>query len=172
MAHQPVIDGLEFAKAGSRLQGAWPVAEFRRLRDALRSDEGTLRYELRGIPEERGRPALRLSVDGTLNLACQRCLGALEFQLEIEVSLLLATTQAEMDAEPLAAEGPESIVAGKEMRVLELVEDELLLAIPIAPRHEACAGGGKDAAGGVAENAGTRQTPFAGLRGLMGGTRH
>jgi len=70
-----------------------------------------------------------------------------------------------------SAEGPESIVAGKEMRVLELVEDEVLLAIPIAPRHQACAGG-KVAPGGVAENAGTRQNPFAGLRGLMGGSKH
>jgi len=165
MSHQPVIDGLEFAKAGTSLQGSWPVAEFRRLRDALRSDDGTLRYELRGIPEERGRPTLRLKVDGTLQLACQRCLGALEFQLAIEVSLLLAATLAEMEAEPLAAEGPESIVAGKEMRVLDLVEDEVLLAIPIAPRHQACSAG-------ASGNPGTRQTPFAGLRGLIGGRKH
>jgi len=165
MSHQPVIDGLEFAKASARLQGAWPVAEFRRLRDALRSSEGTLRYELRGMPEQQGRPALRLKVDGTLTLVCQRCLGALEFPLRIEVSLLLAATQAEIDAEPLAAEGPESIAAGKDMPVQALVEDEVLLAIPIAPRHEACAGETKDRA--VAG-----QMPFAGLRGLIGGTKH
>lgn len=165
MSHQPVIDGLEFAKAGSNLQGAWPVVEFRRLRDALRSDQGALRYELRGVPEERGQPALRLRVDGALQLVCQRCLGALEYPLHIEVALLLAATQAEVDAQPLEAEGPESIVAGKEMRVRELVEDEVLLALPIAPRHEACAGG-------AVEKAGTRQTPFAELRGLMGGSKH
>jgi uncharacterized protein len=165
MAHQPVIDGLEFAKAGAKLQGAWPVAEFRRLRDALRSNEGTLQYELRGVPEHQGRPALRLRVDGALTLVCQRCLGALELPLQIEAWLLLAATQAEIDAEPLAAEGPESIVAGKEMPVQVLVEDEVLLAIPIAPRHEACAGEAKDVAG-------AKQMPFAGLRGLIGGTKH
>lgn len=170
MSHQPVIDGLEFAKAGSRLQGSWPVAEFLRLHDALRSTAGALRYELRGVPEERGRAVLRLKVEGVLSLICQRCLGALEFPLGIEVSLRLAATQAEVDAEPLEAEGPESIVAGKEMRVQALVEDEVLLAIPIAPRHESCAGG-KQAAVGKAE-ADARQTPFAGLRGLIGGTKH
>src|SRR5258706_6904672 len=57
MSHQPVIDGLEFAGAGSKLQGGWPVAEFLRLQDALRSNAGMLRYELRGVPEEQGRPA-------------------------------------------------------------------------------------------------------------------
>lgn len=168
MSHQPVIDGLEFAKSSLKLQGAWPVAEFLRLHDVLHSTAGTLRYELRGVPEERGRPVLRLKVDGSLQLLCQRCLGAFEFPLHIEVSLRLAATQFEMDAEPLEAEGPESILAGKEMQVQALVEDEVLLAIPIAPRHAICAGD-------PAEAAGKTQMPFAGLRGLIGstsGTKH
>jgi len=165
MSHHPVIDGLEFAKAGSRLQGEWPVAEFLRLHDALRSTAGTLRYEVRGVPEEQGRPALRLKVDGTLQLVCQRCLGALEYPLRIEVSLRLAATQQALDAEPLDADGPESIVAGKEMQVQALVEDEVLLAIPLAPRHESCKGG-------LADAVGARQTPFTALRGLIGGTKH
>ena len=140
MPHQPVIDGLEFARTGSKLQGAWPVAGFARLRDALRTDEGTLQYELRGVPEEQGRPALRLRVDGALQFVCQRCLGALEYPLHIEVSLQLAATQAEIDADPLEAEGPERIVASREMPVRELIEDELLLAIPLAPQARALRG--------------------------------
>jgi uncharacterized protein len=165
MSHQPVINGLEFARTGSKLQGAWPVADFARLRDALRSDAGALRYELRGVPQENGHPALRLKVDGALQLSCQRCLGALEYPLRIEVLLRLAATQAEVDAEPIEAEGPELIVAGREMPVHDLVEDELLLAIPIAPHHESCAG-----REGQASRAG--QSPFADLRRLFGGTKH
>ena len=165
MSHSPVIDGLEFARTGSKLQGAWPVAEFSRLRDVLRTDEGTLQYELLGVPQERAYPALRLKVGGTLQLVCQRCLGALEFALHIDVSLGLAATQAEVDAEPLEAEGPERIVAGPEMPVRDMVEDEVLLAIPLAPRHERCAGR-------EAEAASKDSSPFAGLRGLVSGTRH
>lgn len=165
MSHQPVIDGLEFARTGSRLNGALPVAGCSRLRDVLRTDEGTLQYELLGVAQERGYPALRLRIGGTLQLLCQRCLGAFEFPLHIDVSLGLAATQAEIDAEPLQAEGPERIVAGREMPVRDLVEDEVLLAIPLAPRHEHCAG--RDA-----EAAGRDDSPFAGLRGLVGGTRH
>jgi len=171
MSHQPVIDGLEFAKAASRLQGAWPVGAFLRLRDALRSSAGTVRYELQGVPQEQGRPALHLKVQGELHLTCQRCLAALEFPLRVETSLRLAATQAEVDAEPLEADGPECIVAGKEMAVQALVEDEVLLAIPIAPRHEHCAAGAELAAESQGA-AGARQTPFAGLRGLMDGTKH
>ena len=165
MSHQPVIDGLEFARTGSKLLGAWPVAEFPRLRDTLHTEQGTLQYELLGVPQERGVPALRLRVRGALQITCQRCLEALEFPLQIDVSLLLAATQAEVDAGPLEAEGPEQIVAGREMPVRDLVEDEVLLAIPLAPRHEQCAGRPGQSAGG-------ERSPFAGLRGLVGGTKH
>ena len=165
MSHQPVIDGLDFAGTGAKLQGTWPVADFPRLRDALHTDAGTLRYELLGVPEEQGRPALRLRLDGTLQLVCQRCLGALEFALRIDVALQLAATQAEIDAEPLEAASPERIVAGREMPVHDLIEDELLLAIPIAARHEVCAAGPPD-------EVRTSRSPFAGLRDLIGGTKH
>ena len=163
MSHQPVIDGLEFARTGGKLQGDWPVADFPRLRDALQADTGSIRYELRGVPEEQGHPALQLRLEGVLQLVCQRCLGALEFPFRIETSLLLAASQAEIDAEPIEPLGPERIVAEREMPVRDLIEDELLLAIPIAPRHEHCAE--------RKAPADTRNTPFAGLRGLMG-TKH
>ena len=165
MPHQPVIDGLEFARTGAKLQGTWPIADFRRLRDALHADAGFLSYALQGVPEEQGCRALRLRVGGALQLICQRCLGALEFPLRIEVSLLLAATQDEIDTAPVEAEGPDCILAGKEMQVHDLIEDELLLALPIAPRHESCFGQVPDAAR-------ANPMPFAGLRGLIGGTKH
>jgi len=166
MQHPRVIDGFEFAAAGGRLGGDWPVAGFPRLNDVLAGSRGTLRYELQGVPEHQGRRALRLRVEGGLELACQRCLAALEYPLRIDALLLLAATQAEIDAEPLAAEGPERIVGEREMRVHDLIEDEVLLALPIAPRHERCAA--QPAAG-----AGQRQaSPFAGLRGMLGGSKH
>jgi len=166
MSHQPVIDGFEFARAGAKLEGEWPVAEFERLRDALRTREGILKVRLQGIPEDQGKPALRLRISGTLQLVCQRCLGSLAFALDVEALLHLAATQDEVDAEPLDAEGPESIVAGREMPVRSLVEDEVLLAIPIAPRHPACAGGAREPAQAP------RPSPFAGLKGMLGGTKH
>ncbi len=161
MQRRPVIDGLEFARAGSKLQASWPVSDFPRLRDALRDETGNIDCEVVGIPEQLGRRALRLRLNGVLQLACQRCLEALAFPLRADVLLLLAETQAEIDAEPLTPDGPERVVAAKEMQVHALAEDELLLAMPIAPRHERCAAG-------KAQAAATRHTPFAGLRDLMG----
>ncbi len=159
-AHQPVIDGFEFASAGATQQGVWPLSDFPRLRDMLATGAGEVAYEIEGVRDARGRPALRLKVRGTLALRCQRCLEPMPFEAHTDETLVLAATLAEIHAEPADARGPDRVVAGKEMALRELIEDELILAVPYAPRHESCtAGAGRDAAG--------RTSPFAGLRGLI-----
>jgi uncharacterized protein len=160
MPHAPVIDGFEFASAGATQEGVWPLSDFQRLRDMLASEKGEVRYRLRGTRDENGRPALQLQVEGTLQLRCQRCLEALAFEVKAQDLLVLAATLSEIHAEPADANAPDRIVAGKEMPVRELVEDELILALPYAPRHESCAPRG-------AAQDGSGSSPFAALRGLM-----
>ena len=160
-AHQPVIDGFEFASAGATQQGDWPLSDFPRLRDMLAADAGgEVRYEISGVRDERGRPGLRLKVSGTLALRCQRCLEPMPFEVRTDETLVLSATLAEIHAEPANAHAPDRVVAGKEMALRELIEDELILAVPYAPRHESCTAAG---AGGRAE----KTSPFAGLRGMM-----
>jgi uncharacterized protein len=158
-AHQPVIDGFEFASAGATQQGVWPLGDFPRLRDVLASDAGQVAYEIRGVRDEHGRPSLRLKVSGTLALRCQRCLEPMAFEVHTDETLVLAATLAEIHAEPASASAPDRVVAGKEMALRELIEDELILAVPYAPRHDRC----------VAVRAEDMKSasPFAGLRGLM-----
>jgi uncharacterized protein len=160
MPHQPLIDGVEFATAGARQQGRWPVRELPRLRDMLASDTAEVAWTLEGTRDERGRPSLRLGVKGTLQLRCQRCLEPMAFEVDAEELLVLAATQAEIDAEPPDAHAPDRVLAGKQMPLRELIEDQLILELPYAPRHEGCATAAE------ADEAGTL-SPFAGLRGLM-----
>ena len=162
MPHQPVIDGFEFASAGATQRGVLPLAGFPRLRDLLASDAGEVAYEVGGLRDERGRPSLRVSVRGTLQLRCQRCLGALRVDVDEAELLVLAATQAEIDAGPVDAQAPDRVLASKEMAVRDLIEDELILVLPYAPRHEGC-----EAAPGAEDDA--KVSPFAALRGLMGG---
>ena len=160
MSQQPVIDGFEFASAGATQQGVWPLADFPRLRDMIATAAGEVAYELSGVRDERGRPALRLQVRGTLPLRCQRCLETMAFEVHTDETLVLAATLEEIHDEPADAHGPNRIVAGREMSLRDLIEDELILAVPYAPRHEDCE------VGGQAERT-DKVSPFAGLRGLM-----
>jgi uncharacterized protein len=164
MSHQPVIDGFEFASAGATQKGKLPISSFPRLQDLLVSDAGDVAYALQGVRDDRGRPSLRLSVRGTLQLRCQRCLGALSHEVDAEQLLVLAASQAEIDAEPAAVDAPDRVLGGKEMAVRDLVEDELILSLPYAARHEGCEARpeGSDEGSDRAVS-----SPFAGLRGMM-----
>jgi DUF177 domain-containing protein len=162
----PVIDGFEFAGAGSSMRGTWPAGEFPRLRELLYDEAGSVDYGLRGARDALGRHNLELHVDAKLRLTCPHCLDAVGVDLREDVTLWLAHSQGELDAQPLTAEGPDGIVAARDMAVRDLVEDQLLLALPYAPRHGNCSAQGKSAPV-------ERQTPFAGLRSMLRGrNRH
>jgi len=103
-------------------------------------------------------------IDGALRQMCQRCLGELEFPVSIDSMLVLAASQREIDREPIEVQGPDRIVGSRDMVVRELLEDELLLAVPFAPRHERCAARAK------ARDDGHR-SPFEELRGMLGAKR-
>jgi uncharacterized protein len=160
MSHQPVIDGFEFATAGATQEGTLPISSFPRLQDLLVSDNGEAAYTLIGVRDERGRPSLRLKVRATLSLRCQRCLGPLAHEVDTDEILVLAASQAEIDADPVTVDMPSRVVAEKEMALRDLVEDELILALPYAARHEDCEARpeGHDRAA---------SSPFAGLRGMI-----
>jgi uncharacterized protein len=164
MSIQPVIDGFEFAELGRKLAGSWRAADFPRLQDVLAGESGALEWSLAGVRDDRGRPGLRVRIQGTLRIACQRCLGILELPVRIDSTLVLAGSLAGMNDVPLEPAAPDFVLGSREMSVRVLLEDELLLAIPYAPRHESC---------GVTDDrpvADTRRaSPFAGLGGLVGG---
>ncbi len=162
MSHQPVIDGFAFASAGATQQGVWLIGDFPRLRDLLASDAGEVSYAVEGTRDEHGRAALRVRVRGVLQLRCQRCLEPLGFEVESDETLLLAATQAEIDAESADVQAPDRVLAGEEMPVRDLLEDELILALPYAPRHQGCGGG-------IASETHETVSPFAGLRGILRG---
>lgn len=162
----PMIDGFDFAGAGGSMRGVWAAGEFPRLRALLHDEAGSVEYGLQGVRDELGRHSLYLHVVARLRLTCKRCLEAVGVELREDVTLWLACSQSELDAQPLTAEGPDGIVAAKDMAVRDLVEDQLLLALPYAPRHDNCSAQGSAAPVG-------RQTPFASLRGMLRGrNRH
>ena len=156
----PLIDGFQFARTGQELRGRCPVAMFGRLQDVLSSNAGELDYEVAGTKDDMGRPGLGVRISGLLHLTCQRCLKSMPFPLAVDAMLVLANSEAEIESQPVEPEGPDRVLGGREMAVGALLEDEVLLAIPFAPRHEQCSAAGA----GKGE---TQASPFADLRGLL-----
>jgi uncharacterized protein len=131
-AAQAFIDSLEFARTGQSSSGRLPVSALPRLLEELSDGQGEIRFELRGGHDARRRPTLMLEISGVLHLRCQRCLGPLDYALKLSNTLLLASggESGESDDEEM-----ESVEASPSFDVVGLVEDEILLSLPYAPRH-------------------------------------
>ena len=134
MLQPAAIDGLAFARSAGVLKGRLGMESLPRLAQSGCSGS-VVDFVLTGEINERGKPGLRLAVDGSVRLQCQRCLGNLDLSLRLEARLGLAAGEAEILA---ADDDMERVVAGREMRVAALVEDEVLLALPMVPKHEQC----------------------------------
>jgi uncharacterized protein len=156
----PVIDAIEFARKGLAIHDTIALSQFLRLSDLVSAD-AELGYELSGYVDAESKPRLRLHMHGEAPLVCQRCLEPLAFVIDVDTDFILVGDDSMIPPPDESDEMPDYLVATAEMRVIELLEDELLLALPYAPKHEdACADNA-----GVKMNS-EKQSPFAVLKGL------
>lgn len=126
-------DPLRLAELDRAFQGELPLATFRRLAENIKPARGSAWYRVRFERDQKGRAWVQGRVRATLPLTCQRCLEAFGFPVERQWRLALIRQPAE---EALLAEGEDAfLVTDPGMRLAELVEDELILALPLVPRH-------------------------------------
>jgi uncharacterized protein len=108
------------------------VDEFPRLADEF--TQGALFCRVTGHTDQLGGVALQLLVQGEVGLICQRCLGEMRHSVEIERVLHLARSEAELErleAQP----DSDAILVGETVDLVDLVEDEVLLSLPLAAKH-------------------------------------
>jgi len=90
-------------------------------------------YEIRFGQDPQGRAVVTGRVAAVLRLTCQRCLAEIEIPVNATIGLALIRRDEEVDALPDHLDP--WLVADDRVNPLEMVEDELLLAIPQIPRH-------------------------------------
>lgn len=136
------LDVAAFAAVQGRLSGEWPLAALHRLGLATGgpTDAGVVwavRGERREQPPGAAEIGLRLRANATLELVCQRCLQSMPHALNVERGFRFVKDEAE--AERLDEHSEDDVLAlGHPLDMLALVEDELILALPLIPRHEVC----------------------------------
>lgn len=161
MSQQIVIDSLAFVREEGLLEGELPVAQLVRMHDWLAETAGALAYRVEADRGERGEPQLLISVDGVLQLRCQRCLEAMAYPLQVASRIELVGSEADITQEELEDDSRDYLPAQKELDVVALIEDEIILALPFAPRHEDCSPP-------VAGQGSSKVLPFAALAALKG----
>lgn len=135
-----VIDAFEFCRTGGYREGVTPVTEMTRLAADCANDSGEISWSIQGGSTPQGYPTMTLSVAGPVQLVCQRCLAPFDYRIDSSTQLVLGRDDEEADQfeEILDDDSIDVIVGSHAADIRELLEDEALLALPQAPKHEVC----------------------------------
>jgi uncharacterized protein len=164
------LDVAAVAASAACLSGRWPLAGFARLVEgtpAGTSTGGDVQWSVRGqqrlVPGSDAQIWLHLAAQVRVWRECQRCLQPMP--LDLEVSRPLRFVAGEEVAAALDAESEDDVLAlNLGLDLHELVEDELLLALPLVPTHDQC----PQPLPGAADDGALEPAahPFAALAGL------
>ena len=158
------LDLLATAEAGRALQGRLPVARLERVLPALASSDGELQVAFELGKDPAGIRFLTGTIRGEVTQRCQRCLEPVVQPLDLRFRLGLVQDEAAISSLPDRYEA--LLVTGEPASVVDIVSDEVLLALPLVPLHEQdarCEDILKDYQPAVDE---TRESPFAVLAKL------
>lgn len=98
--------------------------------------EGQLHCRVTGRTDKHYGCVLRLEISGELETTCQRCLGSLTQQVSIANDISLARDEAELERRDADSDADmDTILMSAKLSLIELIEDEVLLGLPLAPMH-------------------------------------
>ncbi len=151
-------------EARRAFSGTWPLSRFKRLANDLADTDGDVNFALQFDTDQWANRYAELELNATLTLICQRSLAP--FELPVTRQLRLGLIESE-DQEAALPEGYEAyLVTDPAIRLADLLEDELILALPVVALDPA---GERTTASsdGDAPNE-QRENPFAALAELKG----
>lgn len=162
-----------FAEAGVPLNGATPLQNLHRLEQETVGLQPDLLINWQAKPELRVGSAaemdiwLHLTAHTTLPLTCQRCMGSVQTALHTDQWYrFVASEDVAMAEDDAAVE--DLLVLGPQFDLIEVLEDELLMALPLVPMHDVCPDLPVFSAGALnmPENSADKPNPFAALAQL------
>ena len=132
-----------FAKAGGSISASESLASFDRLLDEAQGAgaQNPVHFTARGLTRPQGagdeQVWLALTAEVALPQTCQRCLGPVDVPVAFEREFRFVASEEVAAVEDEASE-EDVLVLSRDFNLLELVEDELLMALPAVPKHEVC----------------------------------
>ena len=127
------LNFMQKAKNGFEIQGKWPLKQLKRLNDVLMSDQGDVEVELK-FDKAGHIPFIKGRIQAELQLKCQRCLQAVQYSVDSDFKLGLVLNEEQMDRLP--DEFEPYLVEDDINYLADILEDELLLALPLVAKHD------------------------------------
>jgi len=135
MMEKQTLNNLDFAKNERHLASKFDFIAFKRLEEFIEitgTTDAYVYFELTGNSHQYEHPSLNLKVKADLPMRCQRCFGIMSVPISLSFDYLITDEQlVEMDD----VDELDWLEPSPDMDILALIEDELLIALPIAPMH-------------------------------------
>ncbi len=170
--HILLIDNIAFSNKSDRIEGELSLQDCPRLEELMKfsslanptkiNHTGLISYVLQGKTDAAGQHILQLSILSSLTTACQRCLNAMPLNINLSFNYLIGEI-SDTDVEAVDVDNSDDYdlqQANKAMDLTALIEDEIIMAMPIAPMHE-------EGCTEQATQSGEKPNPFAVLKGLI-----
>ncbi|MBA5355993.1 YceD family protein [Pseudomonas aeruginosa] len=130
----PHIDPRKLVDRGATLEGVYALADMPRVCEQLTSDAGEVRVKVSFERDHQKLAVMHMQLDTEVSMVCQRCLNAAAIPVHGEYTYAILREGQSADGLP---KGYDALEVGEEpLDLLALVEDELLLALPIVPAHD------------------------------------
>ncbi len=154
-----IINNLEFAQAQQTQAGEIDALKCGRLAETLlpSGKDAHISFKLTGAAKQLRNPSLHLHIKAQLPVTCQRCLDEMQVLLNLDFDYIICK---ELPIETDENDDTDWLEAAPEMNLQALIEDELLLAMPIAPMHD-------HDCSKQSMQSGEKPNPFAALKGLI-----
>jgi len=159
MPEQDYIIPEQLSPEGTVIAGSAVPADLPRLAGTLANGEGRLDYRLHAYVDVRQRRVVSCIIKGFAFLTCQSTLEVFRHPVVVSERLVLVDTEEQLPAFEEEPEDEDYVVAGKQIAVLGLVEEAVILSLPMVPRKPGLDPGGVPAAK-------ERASPFAALAAL------
>ena len=130
----PQVDPRKLADRSATLEGVVSIASFERLSEALADTAGDVSAKLVFGRDERRAAFLHSTLQAEVKMICQRCLETVSLPIRSECHYAIVKPDADLQSLP---KGYDVLEAGEEpLDLLSLIEEEMLLALPIVPAHD------------------------------------
>lgn len=158
------LDPRKYADQGRVIEGQLPVGELSRLQDLEDSLDNPVLVALRFSRDQEGRCCIAGEVSAMLSFTCQRCLAPVQYNVSSSVNVAVVWNEEQAKALPDALDP--LIVNEKSLVLSELLEEELILAMPILAVHDICPDVLVESAQEDDPESTERENPFAVLASL------
>lgn len=162
------IKPVKLARKEGKLVGFMPLKQLSTLVADCASDDGRVEADLT-LHMNGVRPEIHGTAQAAVQLVCQRCLEPVEVNIRVKVALGIAQTEEQVNEMPSDLEP--FVLEEEEIPLSDLLEQELILALPIVAYHDGCEPFPYDNGEDDSAKANEKPNPFAVLEQLKGNVK-